>query len=173
MAQNNNQHGSIVAQDTIYDANDQPGLSQPYTQDELDELLYGVDRSASDRLARLREIRDEMVLRESGDWGDQDPAAMMDELDRAIDELSANIANADDEDEDDYALLEPALDIDPNEKLDSLSPDDVDAISAIAGIDVDAPDDDEDDDDEEDEPTPLDETEWDDGDEFDPDKGVS
>lgn len=171
MAQHQNQHGSIVAQDAITDAADQPGLAQPYTQDEVDELLYGIDRSASERLARLREIRDEMAIRESGDWGDQDPAAMMDELDRAIDELSASIANADDEDDDDYVLLEPALDMDPAEKLDSLSPDDVDAISAIAGVDVDTADD-EDEDDDEDEPTPLDETEWEDGDDFDPQKGV-
>jgi hypothetical protein len=170
MAQPNNQHGSIVAQDAIYDAADQPGIAYPYTQDEVDELLYGVDRSASERLARLREIRDQMAVRESGDWGDQDPAAMMDELDRAIDELSANIANSMDDNEDDYMLLEPALDIDPSEKLDSLSPDDVDAISAIAGTDVDAADDDEDD--EEDDLVPLDEAEWEDEDGFDPDKGV-
>ncbi|MDB5473061.1 MAG: hypothetical protein JWP99_364, partial [Devosia sp.] len=137
MAQHQNQHGSIVPQDATYDAVDQPGLSRPYTQDEVDELLYGADRSASERLGRLREIRDEMAIRESGDWGDQDPAAMIDELDRAIDELSATIANADDLDED-YMLLEPALDVDPSERLDSLSPDDVDAISAIAGEDIDA-----------------------------------
>jgi hypothetical protein len=171
MAQHQNQHGSIVAQDAITDAADQPGLSQPYTQDEVDELLYGIDRSANERLARLREIREEMAIRESGDWGDQDPAAMMDELDRAIDELSANIANSDDDEEDDYALLEPALDMDPNEKLDSLAPDDVDAISAIAGVNVDAPIDEEDDD-EEDDLEPLDESEWEDGDDFDPGKGV-
>jgi len=169
MAQPNNQHGSIVAQDAIYDAADQPGIAYPYTQDEVDELLYGVDRSASERLARLREIRDQMAVRESGDWGDQDPAAMMDELDRAIDELSANIANSMDDDEDDYMLLEPALDIDPSEKLDSLSPDDVDAISAIAGTDVDAADDE---DEEEDDLVPLDEAEWEEEDGFDPDKGV-
>ncbi len=172
MAQPNNQHGSIVAQDAIYDAADQPGLAYPYTQDEVDELLYGVDRSASERLARLREIRDQMAVRESGDWGDQDPASMMDELDRAIDELSANIANADDEDVDDYMLLEPALNTDPSEKLDSLSPDDVDAISAIAGVDVDAAEDEDDEEEDEDDLVPLDETEWDDGDDFDPDKGV-
>ncbi len=171
MARPNNQHGSIVPQDAIYDAADQPGIAFPYTQDEIDELLYGVDRSASERLGRLREIRDQMSVRESGDWGDQDPAAMIDELDRAIDELSAEIANADDEDEDDYTLLEPALVTDPSEKLDSLSPDDVDAISAIAGVDVDAAEDD-DEDEEEDEPSPLDETEWEDGDDFDPSKGV-
>lgn len=164
MAQHQNQHGSIVAQDTTYDAVDQPGLSRPYTQDEVDELLYGVDRSASERLGRLREIREEMAIRESGDWGGQDPAAMMEELDRAIDELSAAIANSDDEDEEDYAPLEPALSTDPNEKLDSLAPDDVDAISAIAGEDVDTAD--------EEDPTPLDEAEWEDGDGFDPQKGV-
>jgi hypothetical protein len=175
MAQHQNQHGSIVPQDAIYDAADQPGIAFPYTQDEIDELLYGVDRSASERLARLQEIRGEMAVRESGDWGDQDPAAMMDELDRAIDELSASIGNADDAGEDDYMLLEPALTVDPSEKLDSLSPDDVDAISAIAGVDVDAPADEDEEDDEDDaaDLVPLDETEWEDGDDFDPSKGVN
>lgn len=168
MAQHQNQHGSIIAQDAIYDAADQPGLAFPYTQDVVDELLYGTDRSATERLARLREIRDEMAIRESGDWGDQDPGSMMDELDRAIDELSATIANADDG-ADKYMLLEPALDMNSSDRLDTLAPDDVDAISAIAGEDIDAADDEEHDGEE---PTPLDETEWDDGDDFDPEKGV-
>ena len=168
MAQHQNQHGSIVPQDTSYDAVDQPGLARPYTQDEVDDLLFGTDRSASERLARLREIRDEMAMRESGDWGDQDPAAMMDELDRAIDELSATIANSSDMGED-YMLLEPTLDMDNSDRLDTLAPDDVDAISAIAGEDVDEADEEEAD---EEDLEPLDKAEWDDGDDFDPEKGV-
>ncbi|MDB5474358.1 MAG: hypothetical protein JWP99_1661, partial [Devosia sp.] len=75
--------------------------------------------------------------------------------------------------DEDYMLLEPALDVDPSERLDSLSPDDVDAISAIAGEDIDAADDDEDElDDDQAALSVLDETEWDEQDDFDPNKGV-
>ena len=97
MAHNN--HDAVLPQDTDFDNDDQPGIAQPYTQSEVEELLYGEDRSASERLARLRELREESAIRESGDWGDQDPAAMLDELDRAIDELSAVIANGEDDEE--------------------------------------------------------------------------
>lgn len=159
MAQHHDHHGTMVPQDTNFDNADQPGISQPYTQSEVEELLYGEDRSASERLARLRELRDESVIRESGDWGDQDPAALLDELDRAIDELSATIANGDDGE--DYAGLATNFDNDPANRLDALSPDDEDAREAIEGDDEGSG-----------EPQPLDDAEWDDGDDFDPDKGV-
>lgn len=152
--------GHIIPQDIEPgDASEAFGIAEPYTQTEIEDLLYGDDRPASQRLARLRELREQAMVRESGDWGDQDPAASMDELDRAIDELSAMIANSDDGDE--YAGLAPTFDNDPNDRLDALSPDDEDGRHAIEGDDV-----------EEDEPEPLDETEWDEGDGFDPDKGV-
>ena len=110
MAQHHDHHGTMVPQDTNFDNADQPGIAQPYSQTEIEDLLYGDDRPASERLARLKELRDEAAIRESGDWGDQDPAAMLDELDRAIDELSATIANGDDEDEEDDSLEEEAWD---------------------------------------------------------------
>jgi hypothetical protein len=147
------------------DASEAFGIAEPYTQTEIEDLLYGDDRPASERLARLRELREEATVRESGDWGDQDPAASIDELDRAIDELSALIANADDLD-DSYAELAPTLDNDPNDHLDALSPDDVDAREAIEGDDA------LDEEDDEDELSPLDESEWDEGDGFPPEKGV-
>lgn len=149
MAQHHDHHGTMVPQDTNFDNADQPGIAQPYTQSEVEELLYGEDRPASERLARLRELRDESAIRESGDWGDQDPAAMLDELDRAIDELSAIIANG--EEGEDYAGLATNFDNDPADRLDALSPDD-DARFAIEG--------------EEDEDESLEEETWDGGDEF-------
>lgn len=136
MAQHHDHHGTMVPQDTNFDNADQPGIAQPYSQTEVEELLYGNDRPASERLARLREMRDEQDIRESGDWGDQDPVALRDEIDRAIDELSATIANADDMD--DYADLDGAVDVDPSDHLDALSPDDVEAREAIEGDDPDA-----------------------------------
>lgn len=157
MAQHHDQHGTMVPQDTNFDNADQPGIAQPYTQAEVEELLYGSDRPASERLAQLRELRDESAIRESADWGDQDPAAMLDEIDRAIDELSATIANA--EDGEDYDELSPVFDNDPAGRLDALSPDDEDGRLAIEGED-------------DGEPEPLDPTEWEDGDDVNSDKGV-
>ena len=162
MAQHHDHHGTVVPQDTNFDNADQPGIAQPYTQSEVEELLYGDDRPAAERLARLRELRDESSIRESGDWGDQDPAAMLDELDRAIDELSATIANSDDTN--DYAGLATNFDNDPASRLDTLSPDDVDARHAIES--------DDEFEEEEDDLGPLDEAEWDEGDDFRPEKGV-
>ena len=158
-------HGATVPQDTNFDNADQPGIAQPYTQSEVEDLLYGDDRPASERLARLRALREESAIRERGDCGDQDPAAMLDELDRAIDELSATIANADDNN--DFAGLATTFDNDPADRLDALSPDDEEARYAIEG-DEEAFFDDEDDDD----LGPLDETEWDEGDDFKPERGV-
>ena len=157
MAQHHDHHGTMVPQETNFDNADQPGIAQPYTQAEVEELLYGSDRPANERLAQLRELRDESAIRESGDWGDQDPAAMLDEIDRAIDELSATIANA--EDGEDYDELAPVFDTDPSGRLDALSPDDEDSRLAIEG-------------DDDGEPEPLDATEWEDGDDFNPDQGV-
>jgi hypothetical protein len=157
MAQHHDHHGTMVPQDTNFDNADQPGIAQPYTQSEVEELLYGDDRPASERLARLRELRDESAIRESGDWGDQDPAAMLEELDRAIDELSATIANGDDNN--DFAGLATTYDNDPAERLDTLSPDDEDGRFAIEG-DEEAFFDDEDEDES------LEEEAWDGGEEF-------
>lgn len=157
MAQHHDHHGSMVPQETNFDNADQPGIAQPYTQSEVEELLYGDDRPASERLAQLRALREESAIRESGDWGDQDPAAMLDELDRAIDELSATIANS--EDTKDYAGLATTYDSAPGERLDLLSPDDEDMRHAIEG-DEEAFFDDEDED------TGLEEEAWDGGEEF-------
>ena len=162
MAQHHDHHGTMVPQDTNFDNADQPGIAQPYTQSEVEELLYGDDRPANERLARLRELRDESAIRESGDWGGQDPAAMLDEIDRAIDELSATIANGDDDET--YAGLATNFDNDPADRLDALSPDDEDGRHAIEG--------DEEMLDEEDEAALLEEPQWDGGDEFRTEKDV-
>jgi hypothetical protein len=162
MAQHHDHHGTMVPQDTNFDNADQPGIAQPYTQAEIEDLLYGDDRPAAERLARLRELRDESSIRESGDWGDQDPASMLDELDRAIDELSATIANSDDNE--DYAGLATNFDNDPSDRLDSLSPDDIDARHAIASDEAFG--------DDEDDLGSVGNAEWDEGDDFRPERGV-
>ncbi|MBU2368199.1 MAG: hypothetical protein KKF14_10545 [Alphaproteobacteria bacterium] len=85
---------------------------------------------------------------------------MLDELDRAIDELSAMIANGDDGEA--YAGLATNFDNDPADRLDALSPDDEDGRHAIEGDDEVL--------DEEDEAALLEEPQWDGGDEFRTDK---
>ena len=129
MADHIHHPGTLLGQDTDFDSTDQPGTAQPYTQTEVEELLYGDDRPASDRLARLRELREESAARESGDWGDQDPASLLEEVDRAIEDLSTSMDNADDGA--DYAGLAAAADGGQGDRLDTLSPDDVDAREAI------------------------------------------
>ena len=165
MAQHHDHRGTMVPQDTNFDNADQPGIAQPYSQSEIEDLLYGDDRPASERLARLKELRDEATIRESGDWGDQDPAAMLDELDRAIDELSATIANGDDDET--YAGLTTNFDNDPEDRLDALSPDDEEARHAIEGDEDEAFFDDEDEDND------LEDEIWDGGDEFRTDKDLN
>lgn len=129
MAAHTAHRSALLPQETNFDNADEPGIAQPYSQSEVEDLLYGQDRPASERLARLRELRAESSVRESGDWGDEDPAALLDEVDRAIDGLGGDLENADDGE--DYAVLSSALDSAQDERLDGLSPDDVDAREAI------------------------------------------
>jgi len=124
------EHGGVLPQETNFDNADQPGISQPYTQSEIEDLVFNGTLSVEERLARLREMRDEAATRESGDWGDGDPAVMMDEIDRAIEELSGDQSSSDDN-----LPLEPGLSDDPSDHLHVLSPDDVDAQQALTGED--------------------------------------
>ncbi len=130
MAQNHDHPGSLVPQETNFDNADTPGIAQPYSQSEIEELLYGDDRPVEDRVARLREMRDELAARESGDFGDEDPAAMLDEIERAIEELQGDADNLD-ETGDTAAVMSA----DPADHLDALSPDDVEAREALTGED--------------------------------------
>lgn len=144
--------GGLVPQETNFDNADQAGIAQPYSQSEIEDLLYGDDRPVDERLARLREMRDEAAIRESGDWGDEDPAAMLDELDRAIEELSGDSQASDDN----FGIEDVVLD-DPANHSHALSPDDVDALERLAGESL---EDDEDSFYEEDEDGPADDDHW-------------
>lgn len=144
--------GTLVPQETNFDNADQAGIAQPYSQSEIEDLLYGDDRPVEERLARLREMRDESAIRESGDWGDEDPAAMLDELDRAIEELSGDAEASDDN----FGLADAVLD-DPANHSHALAPDDVDALERLAGESL---EDDEDGFYEEDEDGPADDDHW-------------
>jgi hypothetical protein len=128
MAQIHNR-GTLLPQETNFDNADQAGIAQPYTQSEIEDLLYSDERPVEARLARLREMRDEASVRESGDFGDDDPAAMLDELDRAIEELSGDAAASDDN----FELADVVID-DPADHSHTLSPDDVDALTELSGV---------------------------------------
>lgn len=124
----NHHSDTLGPNETGYDIPDQTNISQPYSQTEIEDLIYGGEFSVKDRLARLRDMRDDAVTRESGDWGDQDPAAMLDEIDRAIEELSGDNATADDNASMDNVILE-----DPADHSHALAPDDVDALAELSG----------------------------------------
>ncbi len=150
--------GTLVPQETNFDNADQAGIAQPYSQSEIEDLLYGDDRPVEERLARLREMRDEEAIRESGDWGDEDPAAMLNEIDRAIEELSADRDASDAN----FSTEDMVLD-DPTNHSHSLSPDDEDALRELSG---EAPDGGEEGFYEEDEDGPVDDDHWAGSDEF-------
>lgn len=146
MAQTHDHRGTLLPQETNFDNADQPGIAQPYSQSEIEDLVFGDERSVEERLARLREIRDEASIRESGDWGDDDPAAMLVEIDRAIEELSSRQSTSDEN----YGV-EAGTAEDPANHLHTLAPDDVDAQQALIG---------EEEFYEEDEDGPVDDDQW-------------
>ncbi|MHA6298640.1 hypothetical protein [Devosia sp. CAU 1758] len=133
MAQQHDHPGTLVPQETNLENADQPGIAQPYSQTEIDDLLYGDDRPVADRVARLREIREELAARESGDFGGEDPAALLVELDRAIAELGGDAENLDETGDAAAVMM-----VDPADHLDALSPDDVEARAALTGQEDDA-----------------------------------
>lgn len=128
MVQNHGHPGSLVPQETNFDNADTPGIAQPFSQTEIEDLLYGDDRPVEDRLARLREIREELAARESGDFGGEDPASLLNEVDRAIEALQGDADNL--EETGDPAAV---MALDPADHLDALSPDDTDARAALTG----------------------------------------
>jgi hypothetical protein len=130
MVQNHSHPGSLVPQETNFDNADTPGISQPYSQSEVEDLLFGDDRSARDRLERLKEMRAEATARESGDFGGQDPAYLLDELDRAIEALQGDLDNTEE-----TGNVDATMATDPADHLDALSPDDLEAREALIGED--------------------------------------
>ena len=78
MAQHHDHHGTKVPQDTNFDNADQPGIAQPYTQTEIEELLYGDDWPAVERLSRLQTIRTDLANLEATDFGDDENARGLD-----------------------------------------------------------------------------------------------
>jgi hypothetical protein len=110
-----NHLGHVLPQDTAPgDANEEVNVGQPVSLNEIEDLLYGDDRPAEQRLERLRELADELRARAAGDIADDDARAVLSEVERAIATLAAKS----------QFVGEPgALDEDPLDHRETLSPD--------------------------------------------------
>jgi hypothetical protein len=136
MSQPNPRHGTILPQNTGFDAgDDSPGTAQPISQSEIEELLYNDERPVDERIERLRALRDEAAIRASGDT-DRDARVLLRELDNALDTLVRDEEAADDNSE--FAAFDAAYEIDPADHLEALSPDDEDGRMAIEGDGLDS-----------------------------------
>jgi hypothetical protein len=111
--------GRIIAQDVVPDdgGGDMP-MAQPVSQAEIEDLLYGDDRPAAERIQRLQEISAQLREQEPGDFGDNDPGALASEIDEAV----ARLSGANDRDAD-LEFDETSMDDDPLNHRETLSPD--------------------------------------------------
>jgi hypothetical protein len=64
-----------------------PGMAQPVSQTEVEELLYSDDWPIEERLAKLREMRQDIADFEAPDYGDEDPLTLVRFIDDAINRL--------------------------------------------------------------------------------------
>jgi len=155
--------GRIVPQDVLpQDGSGSSLTALPVSQSEIEELLYGDDRPARERLERLQELAVQMREEQPGDFGDGDPHALLGEIDEAIARLSGDIDRDPDMNED-----QVSTDGDPLNHRETLSPDsdeldDIERDDARSLTDGSEPLSDD----------VLDPEEWDDGDGFNVDRGV-
>ena len=71
-----NYRDDILPQDTAEDDSSfETATSQPLSEAEIEDLLYGDGRSTSERLELLRRLRGDIADREGYDVGDDDAAA--------------------------------------------------------------------------------------------------
>jgi len=129
MSQPNPRHGTILPQANGFDESDDPqGIAQPISQSEIEDLLYNDERPVEERIDRLRELRDETVMRASGDSG-RDVWILLRELENALATLESDEEVADGNSE--FAVFDGAYGVDPADHLETLSPDDEDGRLAI------------------------------------------
>jgi hypothetical protein len=108
-------HGDFLPQDSAEDDSSiEANSAQPFSEAELQDLLYGEGRSVGERLALLRQFRSDLADRAGGDVADDDATALLAEIDARIAEL-----------ESDGSLGEATdtLDVDPLAHRETLSPD--------------------------------------------------
>lgn len=111
--------GRVLPQDvTPQDGGGEVMTALPISQAEVEELLYGDDRPAVERIARLTELADNLRNSAPGDFGDNDPGVLLGEIDEAIARLNGGLAR-----DPDLAYDEPTMDDDPLDHRETLAPD--------------------------------------------------
>ena len=89
MSMPSNHPGRILPQDLQpADGGGEMLTAQPVSQSEVEELLYGDDRPAAERVARLSEIADLLRAQHDADMGEDDPGYLLVEVQDAIARLS-------------------------------------------------------------------------------------
>ena len=139
---------------TIGNDGDRPGYSAPVTGSEIEELLYSEEWPASERIARLEALRGELAGLEAPDFGDDDPAGLIGQIDDALVRLRDGGGQEYDP---------TSVDHDPSAHRETLAPDS-DELADLEALDEAS--------ESEDIAEPIDKAEWIDGDGFDPDRGV-
>jgi hypothetical protein len=128
-----NFHDDFLPQDSAEDDSSIEAItSQPLSEAEIEELLYGGERSSRERLELLRSLRADLADRESNDFGERDAEAIVAEIDSRIAELTG--AERDGEEA-------GAIDPDPLAHRETLSPDS-DELDDLEAADDDSLDDD-------------------------------
>ena len=88
MSMPSNHPGRILPQDLAPDdGGGQVSTAQPVSQAEIEELLYGDDRPAIERIARLSEIAEQLRAQHDADMGEDDPGYLLVEVQEAIGRL--------------------------------------------------------------------------------------
>jgi hypothetical protein len=111
--------GRVLPQDVVpADGGGDSITALPVSQAEIEDLLYGDDRPAAERVERLAELAETLRNQEPGDFGDNDPAGLVSEIDAAIARINGAL-----ERDPDLAFDETTMDDDPLNHRETLSPD--------------------------------------------------
>lgn len=111
--------GRVLPQDVVpQDGWGDMMTALPISQAEIEDLLYGDDRPAAERVERLNELAASLRDREPGDFGDNDPGRLLDEIDRATARLNGAL-----ERDPHLEYDEPTMADDPLNHRETLSPD--------------------------------------------------
>jgi hypothetical protein len=132
---------------------DTPTMAQPVGEAEIEELLYGDGLNVEDRLGRLKALREQLTEQRAGDVADTDSQSLLGEVDLAIARIEGGRGEG----------MDPvSVDHNPEDHRETLAPDsdEMDELRA------------EDEEDEAELDEVLDESEWEDGDGFRPERGV-
>ena len=111
--------GRVLPQDVVpQDGWGDMMTALPISQAEIEDLLYGDDRPVAERVERLSELADSLRNREPGDFGDNDPGRLLEEIERAIARINSAL-----ERDPDLQFDEPTMAVDPLNHRETLSPD--------------------------------------------------